>query len=120
MKYLLKNLQVIDAASPYHEKKVNILLNDSSIEKISTDNLKLSKGEGEELDFTGAFVTSGFCDLYVNIGDPGFEYREDITSVANAAIAGGFTVICATADNHPVTQTKSQVEYILNKAANTP
>ena len=73
MKYLLKNLQVIDADSPYHGKKVDILLSENSIEKISSDSLKLSKTYGETHDFEGSFVSTGFCDLYV--GDPGFEYR---------------------------------------------
>ncbi len=114
--YLIKNITVLDAASGYNGKKVNVLIKDGKAQFNPSDNdLK----DATELDFSGAYLTQGFCDLYVNICDPGFEYREDITSVANAAIAGGFTTICATANNHPVTQTKAQVEYILNNAKNT-
>ena len=120
MKHLLKNIRVIDENSSYNGKKVDILINDEVIEKISEKPLSLSKSDGEAHDFEGCFSSAGFCDLYVNIGDPGFEYREDISSVANAAIAGGFTTICAIADNHPITQTKAQIEYILNNAKNTP
>jgi dihydroorotase len=39
--------------------------------------------------------------------------------VSAAAAAGGFTAICALADNQPVTQNKSQVEYIIRKSQHT-
>ena len=115
--YLLKNITVLDKTSEHNGKKVNVLIENGKITKIGA---AVEDAALEIIDFSGSFLAPGFCDLYVNINDPGFEYREDITSVANAAIAGGFTTICATADNHPITQTKAQVEYILNKAKNTP
>ncbi|MBK9793139.1 MAG: dihydroorotase [Sphingobacteriales bacterium] len=115
--YLLKNITVLDMASVHNGKKVNVLIENGKITKIGE---AIEDAAVETIDFSGSYLAHGFCDLYVNINDPGFEYREDITSVANAAIAGGFTTICATADNHPITQTKAQVEYILNNAKNTP
>ena len=115
--YLLKNITVLDNTSEHNGKKVNVLIENGKIAKIGT---AVEDAAAETIDFSGSYLAPGFCDLYVNINDPGFEYREDITSVANAAIAGGFTTICATADNHPITQTKAQVEYILNNAKNTP
>lgn len=115
--YLIKNITVLDNTSEFYGKKVHLLLENGKVTKMAAD---LQVAEVESLDYDGCFLAPGFCDLYVNIGDPGFEYREDIESVANAALAGGFTTICATADNHPITQTKAQVEYILHKAENTP
>ena len=115
--YLLKNITVLDKTSEHNGKKVNILIENGKIAKIGA---AVEDAALEILDFSGSCLAPGFCDLYVNINDPGFEYREDITTVANAAIAGGFTTICATANNHPITQTKAQVEYILNNAKNTP
>jgi dihydroorotase len=115
--YLIKNTTVLDPTSKWHGKKVSVLIANGifSIE----EKIQQIPANTEELDYNGTYVSPGFCDLYVNINDPGFEYREDINSVANAAIAGGFTTICATADNHPMTQTKAQVEYILNNSKNT-
>ena len=115
--YLLKNITVLDKSSEHNGKKVNVLIENGKIAKIGT---AVEDAAAETIDFSGSYLAPGFCELYVNINDPGFEYREDITSVANAAIAGGFTTICATADNHPITQSKAQVEYILNNAKNTP
>lgn len=115
--YLIKNTTVLDPTSKWHGKKVSVLIANGifSIE----EKIQQIPANTEELDYNGTYVSPGFCDLYVNINDPGFEYREDINSVANAAIAGGFTTICATADNHPMMQTKAQVEYILNNSKNT-
>jgi dihydroorotase len=115
--YLLKNITVLDKTSEHNGKKVNVLIENGKISKIGA---AVEDAALEIIDFSGSYLAPGFCDLYVNINDPGFEYREDISSVANAAIAGGFTTICATANNHPITQTKAQVEYILNNAKNTP
>jgi dihydroorotase len=115
--YLLKNITVLDKTSEHNGKKVNVLIENGKIAKIGA---AVEDAALEIIDFSGSYLAPGFCDLYVNINDPGFEYREDISSVANAAIAGGFTTICATANNHPFTQTKAQVEYILNNAKNTP
>ncbi len=114
---LIKNITVLDKNSEYNGKKINILIKDGNAQFNSS---QIDLKDIEELDFSGFYITQGFCDLYVNINDPGFEYREDIESVANAAIAGGFTTICATANNHPITQSKAQVEYIINNAKNTP
>jgi dihydroorotase len=112
-RYLLKNITILDPSSEYNGKTTDVLIEHGKI-KITSDSK-----DAEAIDFSGCHLAPGFCDLYVHIGDPGFEYREDIGSVAEAALSGGFTTICSMADNHPITQTKAQVEYILNKAKHT-
>lgn len=117
--YLIKNITVLDNSSEYNGKTTSILIKDGKLYfNPSEDHLSVPDTI-TEIDFSGNYLALGFCDLYVNINDPGFEYREDIESVASAAIAGGFTTICATANNHPVTQSKAQVEYIINNAKKT-
>ena len=114
--YLIKNITVLDNTSEFNGKKTDVLIEDGILTIAFTGAVKKNT---KELDFSNSYLSPGFCDLYVSINDPGFEYREDIKSVANAAIAGGFTTICATANNHPITQTKAQVEYIVNNSKNT-
>ncbi len=115
--YLLKNITVLDKNSELHGKIADVLIENGKPIKIAAMQ---QSADAEVIDYTGSYLAPSFCDVYVHIGDPGFEYREDIHSVADAALAGGFTSICATADNHPATQTKAQVEYIINKAKKTP
>ena len=110
---LLKNITILDKTSNYFGEKVDILIENNRIAKIEksiiNDNI-------DNYDFQGCYWAPAFCDLNVTVGDPGFEYREDIVSIANAALNGGFSTICVTADNHPISQTKAQIEYILNRS----
>ena len=116
MHYLLKNIIVLDASSNFYQKQVDVLLKNGKIENI---DFSIDDKQAEALDFSGCYLAQGFCDLYVNTNDPGFEYRDDINTIAQSALAGGFTTICAIPNNFPITQTKAQVDYILNKAKNT-
>ncbi|MBO1323765.1 dihydroorotase [Acetobacter sp. TBRC 12305] len=57
-------------------------------------------GEGvpegaQVLDGRGAVLCPGLVDMRVEIGEPGFEYRETIASAARAASAGGITTLAA-------------------------
>ncbi|RYG00571.1 MAG: dihydroorotase, partial [Chitinophagaceae bacterium] len=49
---------------------------------------------------------------------PGFETKEDIQTLTATAKAGGFTGLALLPQTSPVVQSKSQVEYIINKAKN--
>lgn len=117
MKIVLQHVTILDPASPFNGKQKDILIDGGHIRKIGD---KVIARDAEKFSGKGLTVSPGFCDLYVQAGDPGYEHREDIRSVSAAAAKGGFTTICTLADNLPVTQNKSQVEYILQQARKTP
>lgn len=117
MKILIQQVTVIDENSPFHRQKVDILVENNQIKDIRP-NIKADNNE-IVYNFNGHYLAVGFCDLITQIGEPGFEYRDDIESVAASAISGGFTIICALPNNKPITQNKSDVEYILNKSKST-
>ncbi len=117
MNYLLKNICLLQETSDKKEKKVDVLIENG---KSTIDFTGTLPADTTVHDFSDCYLAPGFLDVYVNLNDPGFEYREDIESIANVAIAGGFTTICAIADNHPITQTKAQAEYIITRSALTP
>ena len=50
----------------------------------------------------GQLVLPGFVDLHVHFREPGFEYKETIQSGTAAAVAGGFTTVCAMPNTNPV------------------
>ena len=50
----------------------------------------------------GQLVVPGFVDLHVHFREPGFEYKETIQSGTEAAVAGGFTTVCAMPNTNPV------------------
>lgn len=117
MKHLLKNITILDATSKYHQKKVDMLIEKQHIIKIDKH---ISDDDAKIYDYDKHFISLGFCDLVTQICDPGFEQRDSIETIAKSAIAGGFTAICAMPNNQPITQHKTNIQYILNKAQNTP
>ena len=73
-------------------------------------NLKPPK-DADIIEEKGLHVSPGLFDLHTNFRDPGFEWKEDIQSGMLAA-KGGFTGVYGMPSTFPVTETKSQVEYI--------
>jgi dihydroorotase len=69
------------------------------------------------LDARGKWVTPGFVDLHVHLREPGQEYKETVATGARAAVAGGFTTICAMPNTKPVNDNASVAELVLARAA---
>ena len=53
------------------------------------------------IDARGRWVTPGFVDLHVHLREPGQEYKETVETGARAAVAGGFTAVCAMPNTNP-------------------
>jgi len=83
--------------------------------------VKVEKGiksiEAETVvDVSGLILTPGFIDLHSHLRDPGQEWKEDIESGSNAAVAGGFTSVCCMANTDPVNDNPTVTRYIIEKA----
>ena len=64
----------------------------------------------------GRLVVPGFVDLHVHFREPGFEYKETIQSGTEAAVAGGFTTVCAMPNTNPVNDNQAVTEFMLERA----
>ena len=64
----------------------------------------------------GQLVLPGFVDLHVHFREPGFEYKETIQSGTAAAVAGGFTSVCAMPNTNPVNDNQSITEFMIDRA----
>src|SRR5919204_2899885 len=73
--------------------------------------------DARAIDARGKWVTPGFIDLHVHLREPGHEYKETVETGARAAVAGGFTAICAMPNTVPVNDTASVTELVLARAA---
>ena len=67
----------------------------------------------------GRLVVPGFVDLHVHFREPGFEYKETIQSGTEAAVAGGFTSVCAMPNTNPVNDNQAVTEFMLERAKAT-
>ncbi|WP_442794494.1 dihydroorotase [Pelobium manganitolerans] len=111
-KIIIQASKIIDPASPQHLKTVDVLINEGKIEAIGQNlgtDAQLISGEGK-------FLAPGFFDLNATFGEPGFETKEDFETGSKAAAAGGFTGLALMPHNNPPTDSKSQVEYLINRA----
>lgn len=115
MNLLVKNITIIDPQSNFNKQQCDLRVVDGKIKNIG--KIEAEKNESV-FDAEGAFLTPGFFDLNCVAGDPGFETKEDIETLTAVAKAGGFTGLALLPQANPVVQSKSQVEYIINKAKN--
>ena len=113
MLLLLQKITVLNVASAWHTQTVDILIENGSITAIAPNIAAPS--EAAIFDGTGKYVSGGWLDLGAHTGDPGFEARDTLHSVAAAAAAGGFTAVACMPNTLPTTDTKADVSYILNK-----
>lgn len=107
---LIKRGTLVDPQSDLNRKQVDILIKKGVIDSISTAPLKVKTDL--EVDADGCFIMPGMFDLRCQLKDPGFEHQEDISSGASAAAFSGFTGLATHPTTDPVTQSKSQIEYI--------
>jgi len=115
MNLLVKNVTIADPQSKFNNQQCDVRVEGGTIKNIG----KLTADKNETIfDAKGAFLTPGFFDLNCVAGDPGFETKEDIQTLTETAKAGGFTGLALLPQTSPVVQSKSQVEYIINRAKN--
>ena len=115
MNLLVQHVIIVDPQSKFNKQQCDVRIEGGKIKSIG----KLSPEKNETVfDAEGAFLSPGFFDLNCVAGDPGFETKEDIETLTAAAKAGGFTGLALLPQASPVVQSKSQVEYIINKAKN--
>jgi dihydroorotase len=117
MKVLIKQAKIVSSSSPYHGQVKDILITEGTIEKIA-DNI--AENADSVIANDNLHVSIGWMDIFANFCDPGFEHKETIETGIAAAAAGGFTDVMLLPDTSPTTSSKSQVEYIVQKAALLP
>ncbi len=80
----------------------------------------LPAGAGEKttriINATGKIVTPGLIDMHVHLREPGFEHKETIASGCQAAVAGGFTAVCAMPNTNPVNDSPEITTFMIEKA----
>jgi dihydroorotase len=96
---------------------------DAVADVVIQDGMIAAVGQGlgtpdgaEVLDAAGLVVAPGFVDLHVHLREPGREDVETIETGARAAVAGGFTSVCAMPNTDPVTDNQAAVGFILAQA----
>jgi dihydroorotase len=113
MKLLVQQALIIHPNSPFHNTRKDILIENGIVAAIENTIENLT--DITTIDASNSFISSGFVDVFTDVAEPGFEYRETIETAANAALAGGFTTLFSLPNVSPVTQTKAQVAFAIEK-----
>jgi dihydroorotase len=113
MVLLVKQATIIDVNSPFHQQQKDIHIEDGQI--IAIDD-QLSVENARVIEQEGLHVSPGWVDIGMQIGDPGFEHREDIASATRAAALGGYTAIAPFPNTDPVMDTKAALNYWRNQS----
>jgi dihydroorotase, multifunctional complex type len=114
---LIKNGYVIDPQNNL-EGKMDILIENGKIKEIASV-INQENNTCNIIDVAGYIVSSGLVDVHVHFRDPGFTYKEDIFSGAQAALRGGFTSVVLMANTKPAVDNEETLKYIMEKGRQT-
>ncbi|MBS1777835.1 MAG: dihydroorotase [Bacteroidetes bacterium] len=113
MQVLIRQARICDQRSKFHNRVVDIFIEDGIIKDIAA-SLKVKAKQ--TIEAKGMYVSTGWVDLFADYREPGYEHKETIASGLKAAAAGGFTHVFTLPNTQPAVSTKSVVEFILQKA----
>lgn len=113
MSILIQKATVIWPGNPCHLKKNDILVTDGLIARIGPN---LRAKEARVISGKNLYVSAGWTDLFADFAEPGNEQRETLESGQRAAAAGGYTDVALIPNLKPITNGKSQVEYLRSRS----
>ena len=79
----------------------------------TTNQYKNFDGEISSL-FDNYYILPGFCDVHAHFREPGFEYKETISSGSESAINGGYTTVFTMPNLKPVPDSLENLNIQLN------
>ena len=98
------------------DRTADLLIEDGVIAAIGSG---LPHGD-ETVAADGRLVTPGLCDVHAHLREPGQAAKEDIDSGLAAALAGGFTDVCAMPNTVPPIDNPWRLRQVLARAAGKP
>ena len=111
MNFLLINGNIVDPVNNL-DKKESLYIESGKVYM----GLPADKTGFKVVDCEGKIVVPGFIDAHCHLRDPGFEYKEDISSGTQSAVAGGFTSVLCMPNSIPVADNIDTIQYIVDKS----
>jgi dihydroorotase len=121
MKLLIRAARIVDAQSPFNGQVRDVLLENGLIRQIG-ESLTVDEDASsvQLIEQAGLCISPGWVDMRVSAKDPGFEQKEDLTTVCRAAVLGGFTDIAVLPNTKPVLDSKDTLGYIRQATQGQP
>jgi dihydroorotase len=112
---LFQDVTIVDVHSEWNGKQADVLIENGIIRKIAASN-----SISHDRIAKGGSISPGWVDMRCQLSDPGYEWREDLDSLAAAALAGGFTRLLTQPNSVPVMDNAGQVRALLGRASTLP
>ncbi|MBX7202089.1 MAG: dihydroorotase [Bacteroidia bacterium] len=109
--FIFRQVLVTDPGSRHNGEVTDILVANQQIKDIGKQ-LEAPEDAIEIKFSSDAAVAPGIFDMQVCSGEPGFEEKETLSETSQAALKGGVTDFLLMPSLHPVTDHRSQVEYL--------
>jgi dihydroorotase len=116
MALLVNNARLLDPARNA-DGPGSLLVVDGRVAAVGSQAGADPRAAGAEvLDAAGRLLCPGLIDLHVHFREPGQTGKETIETGSRAAVAGGFSSVCAMANTKPVNDTVANTEMVLARA----
>jgi dihydroorotase len=112
MNLLITNGRLVDPSQRV-DGKLDLLIEEGVISEVG----RKLRAEVHTIDASGLVVVPGFIDLHTHLREPGQEHKETIATGTRAAVAGGYTAVCAMANTIPPNDERAVTEMIIAEAA---
>src|SRR5512141_1066118 len=114
MNLFIHSGRVVDPSQEL-DSSVDILIEGGVVTQIGS---KVKPPQGiEQIDAAGLVAVPGLIDLHTHLREPGQEHKETIATGTRAAVAGGYTAVCAMANTIPPNDERAVSEMIVAEAA---
>lgn len=117
-KILFRNVKVVDSQSRHNGKKADVFVADGLIQSINKA-MSTEPDRGTQVK-EGGSLSPGWLDMRAYLTDPGFEYKEDLHSLAAAAAAGGFTSVLCVPETHPAMDHRDRIASLVARSRSLP
>src|SRR5215212_6352035 len=114
MKILIANGYVVDPSQQLNAGRNLLFENDRVVGILERGDP--APEDAQVIDATGLIVAPGFIDLHTHLREPGQEYKETIATGAAAAVAGGWTSVCAMPNTDPINDNPAVTRFIIEQA----
>ena len=109
--WLFKKANIIDPKSKFHLSTKDILVENGIITKIEDH---IPNKNCKEIVFENMYVSTGWLDIGVYLGEPGNEHRETVLTLNEACKKGGFTSVATSGNEmYPITS-KTDISFLSN------
>jgi len=108
---LIKNGRVIDPSRDLDET-CDVYISKGVIRQLGKN---IKRKASLEIDAAGKIVCPGLIDMHTHLREPGREDEETIYTGTRSAAAGGFTTVCSMPNTRPVTDSRTNIRYILSR-----